>query len=243
MTINAIRWRPFKNSVDVAAGAGSRNVFTGQFEGKLVMVDGSWPSLHIMAKGTIRSILPLVLIVFLVAGVAIGRRTFEDVVGMTTLTSYAGMLASQWKGGQVMVNAGRSPAFGFMAGGTIRADPVRMRIILFMTGSTICWRGAQVSQGMCILMTFITGYWRMLPGHLEGDFLMVECLAVGVFAIMTGQAGIPKCQQVGLHEIRFDLLVAGGTNSLVKFDQTVTAFVTVVTTEGGPVGLYLVGND
>ena len=207
------------------------------------MVDRCRPAFFIMTKGAVRAILPLMLIVFLVAGVAIGWRTFEDVVGMTTITGYAGMLASQWKGGQVMVNGGRSPAFGFMAGGTIRADPVRMRIILFMTGSTIGWRGAQVSQGMRIMMTLITGYWRMLPGQLEGDFLMVECLAVGVFAIMTGQAGIPKRQQVGLHEIRFDLLVAGGTNRLVKFDQTVTALVTVVTTEGGPVGQYLVGND
>ena len=207
------------------------------------MVDRCRPAFYIMTKGAVRAILPLVLIVFLVAGVAIGWRTFEDVVGMTTLTGHGGMLASQWKGCQVMVNSGRSPTFGFMAGRTVRANPIRMRITLFMTGSTISWRGAQVSQGMRILMTLITGYRGMHPGQLEGDFLMVESLAVGVFAIMTGQAGIPKRHQVGLHEIRFDLLVAGGTNSLVKFDQTVTALVTVVTTEGGPVRLYLVGND
>jgi hypothetical protein len=207
------------------------------------MVDRCRPAFYIMTKGAVRAILPLVLIVFLVAGVAIGWRTFENVVGMTILTGYGGMLASQWKSCQVMVNGGRSPPFGFMAGGTIRADPVRMRIIFLMTGSTICWRSAQVSQGMRILMALFTGYWGMHPGQLESDLLMVECMAVGVFAIMTGQAGIPKRQQVGLHEIRLDLLVAGGTNSLVKFDQTVTALVTVVTTEGGPVGLYLVGND
>ena len=34
---------------------------------------------------------------------------------------------------------------------------------------------------------------------------------------MTGQAFIPVSQEMGLHEIRLDLLVAGCTDGLVKF--------------------------
>ena len=93
MTTGAVRWSPLENAIDVATGAGNTGVFTGQFECKQVVVDGCRPSLGIMAKGAIRAILPLVLIVLLVAGIAVGWRTLEDFVDMTTLTGYTHMLS------------------------------------------------------------------------------------------------------------------------------------------------------
>ena len=63
------------------------------------MIDGCRPTLDIMTQGAVRAVLPVVLIVFLVAGVAIGRRALEYIVNMATLTGDANMLASQCEAG------------------------------------------------------------------------------------------------------------------------------------------------
>ena len=124
MAINTICWRSLEDGINVAAGAGSGTMLAGQFECKLVMVDVCRPAFDGMAKSTVCAVLPVVLIVFLVAGGAIGRCTFENIVCMTILTGDTDMLAFQLESCQVMVDRGRSPAFGFMAGSAVSADPV-----------------------------------------------------------------------------------------------------------------------
>ena len=49
----------------------------------------------------------------------------------------------------------------------------------------------------------------MFPCQGERHLLMIEIVSVGVDAIMTGQTIITIQLDMGLHEIRIDLLVAG----------------------------------
>ena len=79
--------------------------------------------------------------------------------------------------------------------------------------------------------------------QLECDIVVVKVVPQGVFAVMAGQAVTPECLHMGLHEIGFDLLVAGCTHGLIKIRKSITGLVAVLTTEGGTIGLHLVGND
>jgi hypothetical protein len=92
-----------------------------------------------MAEGTIRSILAIMFIVLLVAGVAIRRRAFINIVDVTTRASYQGMFARQFEGSQVVVKGRREPSARRMAVPAICAKQGRMRVALFMAGNTTRW--------------------------------------------------------------------------------------------------------
>jgi hypothetical protein len=81
----------------------------------------------------------------------------------------------------------------------------------------------------------------MLPGQLEGDRIMAKSVTITVNPIMTAQAILPISQQMGLHEIRLDLLVAGYADGLVKFGIAID--VTGTASKGRAVRLDLVGDQ
>jgi hypothetical protein len=170
MTIDAVRGCPLEDTIDVATGTGDTDVFPGQFECKQVMVDGSRPTRHLMAKGTIRAILPFVLIVFLMTGIAVGWYSHEDIVDMATLTGYADMLALQCESGQIVVEGCREPGVGCMAVPTVGAKPAGVRIDLPMTSNAVYWRpfedGIDVATG--------AGSRNVFPGQFECKLVMVD---------------------------------------------------------------------
>ena len=57
----------------------------------------------------------------------------------------------------------------------------------------------------------------VFSGQLEGNRTVIEIVPVRVKPVMAGQAIIPVCQEMRRHEIRLDLLVTCGADSLVKF--------------------------
>jgi len=81
----------------------------------------------------------------------------------------------------------------------------------------------------------------MLPRQLEGNSIMVKIVTIAVNPIMTAHAILPISQQMGLHEIRLDLLVAGYADGLVKFGIAID--VTGTASKGGAVRLDLVGGQ
>ena len=93
MTTGAVGWCSLEDTIDMATGAGDIDVFPGQLVCKQVVVNGSGPTCNLVAQGTIRAILPVMLIIFFVAGIAVGRRSPEDLIDMATLTGHTGMFA------------------------------------------------------------------------------------------------------------------------------------------------------
>ena len=61
------------------------------------MVDGCRPTPHIMAKRTIRPILPFVLIVVLVTGITVGWYSFVHIICMAILTGSRELSYGMWR--------------------------------------------------------------------------------------------------------------------------------------------------
>lgn len=111
---------------------------TGQREGAPVMVKGGiLPIAGRMAGGTIGAKPALVFIILFVAGVTVGRRTFVNAILVALFALRFGVLAFQFEGSQVVVEFCGLPAFGGMAGGTVRAEAPIVRIIPAMARETI----------------------------------------------------------------------------------------------------------
>jgi hypothetical protein len=68
---------------------------------------------------------------------------------------------------------------------------------------------------------------------------MVKIMTIGIHSIVTVQAFITKVQDVVKHEGGVHLEVTGSANGLVESCENLR--MTVVTTEGGTIGLALVG--
>jgi hypothetical protein len=81
----------------------------------------------------------------------------------------------------------------------------------------------------------------MLPDQSEGSGIVIEIVTVCVDPIVAGQAIIPVSQDVGLHEIGLDLLVAGCTYGLVKFG--IAIYMTGIAKKKGSIRHELVGSE
>ena len=58
----------------------------------------------------------------------------------------------------------------------------------------------------------------MFSGQWESYQTVIKCVTICINPIMTAQAILPICLQVGLHEGSFYLFVAGRTDGLIKMD-------------------------
>lgn len=118
VTGSAIRGGTLKNAVDMAAYAGRIDMLAGQFEREAIMVIiGQFPAGGGMTEGTIRSKLPIVRIIPLVTGIAVGRCSFIEIIYMAIRAGHLSMLIFQFKSRQVMVEGSLLPALSRMAGG------------------------------------------------------------------------------------------------------------------------------
>ena len=240
MTGGAAGGSAFDDLIDVTTGAGRAGVFPGQWEMSVVEF-GRLPIQAGMALGAIRTKLPVMLIILCMAGSAVGGSALVDLIDMAALTGCSGMLALQLERSQFMVECGRGPAGGFVTVRTVRSEPVRMRVIFGVAGSTIGWGGTQGSQRRGVLVALFTGNRGVQPGQLERDFVMVEVVPVGINAIVATQAVIPIGLQVRLHEIGLDLLVAVRTNGLVHPGEVL--FMAIRTRKGSAMILGIVGSS
>lgn len=238
MTGNTSRWCTLEDVIHMTVVAGNIDMFPGQLESKQAMVEDRWqPTCRQMTLSASSSKNPIVLIVFRVAGKAIGRGTLEDIVCVATFTGYINMLAKQSKSRQVMIEGGGRPAFGLMAGAAIGAQSIRMRICLYMAALAISWGGTQVCERLVVLVTLITTDLDMFPGQFKGHGIVVKSMPVGIDTVMASQAVIPVCLEMGLHEVGFDLFMTVHTDCLIEFGIAIQ--VTVPATERGTVGLLL----
>jgi len=239
MTGNTSRWCTLESVIQMTVVAGNIDMFPGQLESKQAMVEDRWqPTCRQMTLSASRSKNPNMLIVFRVAGKAIGRGTLEDVVYVAAFTGCINMHAKQSKSRQVMIESSGRPAFGLVAGAAIGAQSIRMRICLYMAGLATSWGGTQVCKRMIILMAFVTGDLDMFPGKFKGYSIMVEGVPVSIDAVMTSQAIIPIGLEMGLHEIGLDLRMAIGTDGLVKCG--IAIYVAIPASKTGSVAPFLV---
>lgn len=82
------------------------------------------------------SVAPGVIVVAGVAGVAGCWQAGIDTTGMTPVTGRPGMGASERETGGVMVEGGREPGGGGVAGGAVRAKKTMVFIVTGVTGVT-----------------------------------------------------------------------------------------------------------
>ena len=122
----------------------------------------------------------------LMAGVTIGRRTFEDVVDMTPGTGCTDMRAGKFEGGEIMIKRGRLPGRGGMAGGAVLAKSTVM--VITMAGGTIRRGTFEDIVGMAPG----AGCTDMCAGQLEGRDIVVERSRFPGRGGMAGGACLPK---------------------------------------------------
>ena len=125
------------------------------------------PIRRVMAGGTIRAILTVMLIILLVAGDTIHGRALELVVHMTGLTSYICVFAFQFKGGQVVVEPGRGPAIRRVALAAIQPEAALVRLIVMMTGIAILQGHLEVANAARVDVTVYTGKTDVLTHQWE----------------------------------------------------------------------------
>ena len=100
MTGIAVVWSALVEAVDMATRASHRGVFTGQFEGGQVVIEGGWfPTVYGMAGTTSRAKVAVVIVVLLVAGIAVAGSAMVDMVDMATRTGGCGVFACQFEKG------------------------------------------------------------------------------------------------------------------------------------------------
>lgn len=231
----------FEYVIDMATLTGHLDMFAGQLKGEQVVIHiGRQPAGAGVASGAVCAKLTVVFIVFLVAGIAVGRRTPENMVDMTTLADYVRVFTIQLEEGQVVVEGGRRPAVRGMTEAAICAEPALVVIVFGMAGVAVLRGRSEVHNGAGVDVALPALNLNMFPGQLEEYAGVVEFMTIGIHPIVTGQAVAAEIQGMGLQEGRLDLGVAGGAGGLVK-RRNVVLPVTIRAAEGGAVSFDLVG--
>ncbi len=231
----------FEDVVDVASLAGDRDMFTFQFEGEQVVVDGGrQPTRRCMAVAAIRTELTFVLVIFGMAGIAVGGSALENMVDMTVLAGHVRVFAFQFEGRQVVVEGGRDPAGGGMAGAAIGAITALVVIVFGVAGVAVLRCSFEVRNGAGIQVATAADGLGVLADQLEGLVVVVEIVTIGVNPIVASQAVGPESQHVDLRKDRVHLLVAGCADGLVEW-RGIGLPVTIRAAERGAIGFALVG--
>jgi hypothetical protein len=121
----------------------------------------------VMAGGTIRAVLTVMFIILLVTGDTVCRRALELFVYMTGLTGRVRVFAFQFEGGQVVVEAGRSPAIRCMTLAAIQPEAAFMRLIVMVTGVTILRGLLEVANAARVDMTLHAGKSNVFARYFE----------------------------------------------------------------------------
>jgi len=129
------------NAVDMAGLTCYRCMLAGQLECCQVMVEaGGFPGAGAMTGSATRAELAAVSVLRRMTGIAVLRCALVNAVDMTGLTWDGRMLAGQLERRQVMIERGRLPRIGIMAGSATRAKLAVVSIPGGVTGKTILRR-------------------------------------------------------------------------------------------------------
>ena len=147
------------------------------------------PVIRVMAGCAICAELTVVFVILLMAGIAISRRTLEDVVHMAALTTYFPMFAIQFKGGQVMVKVCALPILRCMTGFALGSKTAIVLIILLMTGITIAGRAFV----HVVHMALFAGYLIVFTFQLECREVVVKFCGQPAFGGMANTTLVTIC--------------------------------------------------
>jgi len=165
----------------------------------------------------------------------------KDGIGVAFCASQPRVCTGQREFGQRMVEGGGQPALGGVTGAASISELAFVGIILCMAASAVLGGRFKVCNTPSPCMTAPTIKGSMFPGQLERDICVVEGVPVAVNPIVTSQAVISIFQQVRLHEIRFDLLVAGSADSLVE--PGIAVHMAGFANKRRAIRLFLVGSE
>jgi|GEM_PF-2934025 len=169
------------------------------------------------------AIFSIVCIILCMACVTIDRCAFVYAILVAILAGNIGMFAFQFESGQVVIELGRFPAGGGMAGGAIGAKATLVRVIFGVAGKTINGSSLHVRDGACREVALGAICIHMFSGQWEGEGVVVEIIPVRIHPIVTGQAILPKSQGVGNSESGIELAMAGFTDGLIERGVMVVA--------------------
>lgn len=131
-----------ENIVDMAAQASHIDMCAGQLEGEQVVVKTGWqPAICGVTGSAVCSVLAVVFIIFLVAGIAVCGRAGEDLIDMATLAGHTGVFADQLESGQVVIKGSGDPASGGVTGAAITAIASLVRVCGRVARGAVLWGG------------------------------------------------------------------------------------------------------
>jgi hypothetical protein len=113
---------------------------------------GRQPASGCVAGATILSELTVMVVVFGMAGIAILRCAFEDIVDVTIRAAYRGVLTQQLERSLVMIESRLFPILRDMAFTAILPKLAIMGVVFGMAGRTILGSGLQISDIFRALM-------------------------------------------------------------------------------------------
>ena len=171
---------------------------------------GRLPARSGVTGRTIRSKRAVVMVIFLMAGDTIFRRTSEYIIDMAIGTSRAAMLSSQREGRFAVIEGGGLPTRGGVTGCAILPKRALVEIIRGMTGITICGCAFELQVGM----TFGTGNAVMLAGQFEDGVVVIKVARIPSARCMTVCTLIAKRAAM-----RVGVAVTGGTVRWRAFEQ------------------------
>lgn len=113
-------------------------VFTGQFEGGQVVVEGGWfPGGGCVAGSAACTIPTSMGVDNFMTGIAVAGCPLVEAVDMATRASHRGVFTGQFEGGQVVIKGGWFPTVDGMAGTTSRAKVAFVIVVPLVAGIAV----------------------------------------------------------------------------------------------------------
>lgn len=139
------------------------------------------------------------------AGDASRGRTLEDPILVTLVTLDFGVRAGQGEVGLRMVELRVRPAVRVVALAALLPEYAFMLVVLGVAGIAVLWGFLQRFYRRGLGVTLGARHRSVLPGQLEGQFVVVEVGAVTVHTVVAGDALLTESGDVLRHEIRLEI--------------------------------------
>ena len=170
-----------------------------------------------MANAAILAEFPVMVVIFLMAGVTIGWSALENIVHMTIRTLHLRVLPFQFEFQKTVVKCGRLPACSLMAYCAIFPESAFVGIVLQMATGAIRCKGFKIGRGMCIDVALLTCQCLVFALQFKGGMAVVKIFRDGFDAVMTAPAIRAISLDMRTHKDTFNLLVTGCANNRIKF--------------------------
>jgi len=226
MATVTIAWRALELLVDVAVLALDLGVRTGEREVALAVIEGGiGPLCGAVTALALGTEVAFVLVVFLVAAIAIGRRAFELLVHVALFAVYGRVRIGQGEVGLAVVERSIVPLCGAVAGLALGAEVAFVLVVFLVAAIAIGRRAFELLVGVAIL-AFQAG---MGTGERQQRLAVVKIQHLAG-AIVASQAIIAETLAVFGHERGITFTVAIGTTRLRKGQVVVR--MTILALEG-----------